>query len=34
VTKKDVTNRQKEDMKFAWKLIKYVKSNSIIIAKD
>ncbi len=34
VSKKKVTDKEKEDMKFAWKVIKYVKSNSIVLAKD
>jgi phosphoribosylaminoimidazolecarboxamide formyltransferase/IMP cyclohydrolase len=33
-TSREVTAREKEDIHFGWKLIKYVKSNGIIIVKD
>ncbi|MDN5247823.1 MAG: bifunctional phosphoribosylaminoimidazolecarboxamide formyltransferase/IMP cyclohydrolase [Wolbachia endosymbiont of Tyrophagus putrescentiae] len=34
VTKCSVTEKQKEDLIFAWKVCKHVKSNAIVIAKD
>lgn len=34
VTKKSATDAQVKDMLFAWKVVKYVKSNAIVIAKD
>jgi phosphoribosylaminoimidazolecarboxamide formyltransferase/IMP cyclohydrolase len=34
VTKKKPTKRQLEDLIFAWKVVKYVKSNAIVIAKN
>ena len=34
VTKRAPTERELEDLRFAWKLVKYTKSNGIAIAKD
>jgi phosphoribosylaminoimidazolecarboxamide formyltransferase/IMP cyclohydrolase len=34
VTKKAPTDAQIEDLLFAWKVVKHVKSNAIVIAKD
>jgi len=34
VTKKKPTEREWEDLKFAWCVVKYVKSNAIVIAKN
>lgn len=34
VTKKAPTAKELEDLRFAWKVVKYVKSNAILIAKD
>lgn len=34
VTKKQATENQIKDSQLAWKIIKYVKSNSIVIVKD
>ena len=34
VTKEKPTSEQVEDMIFAWKVVKHVKSNAIVIAKD
>lgn len=34
VTKRVPTEREMEDMKFAWKLVKHLKSNAISVAKD
>ena len=34
VSKKDITDQQKADMKFAWAVIKHVKSNAIVLVKD
>jgi len=34
VTEKNPTDTQINDIKFAWKIIKYVKSNSIVVAKN
>ena len=34
VSKKKVTDKQIDDMIFAWKVIKFVKSNAIVLAKD
>ncbi len=34
VTKKKPTKRQLKDLIFAWKVVKYVKSNAIVIAKN
>lgn len=34
VTKTAATEEQLKDMQFAWKIVKYVKSNAIVIAKD
>lgn len=34
VTQKQPTEKEMADMLFAWKIIKYVKSNAILIAKD
>ena len=34
VTKAQPTSKQMEDMLFAWKIVKHVKSNGIAIAKD
>jgi phosphoribosylaminoimidazolecarboxamide formyltransferase/IMP cyclohydrolase len=33
-TKRKPTKKELEDLKFAWKIIKHVKSNSIVLAKD
>lgn len=34
VTKHSVTEKEKEDLIFAWKICKHVKSNAIVIAKS
>ncbi|MCM1001318.1 MAG: bifunctional phosphoribosylaminoimidazolecarboxamide formyltransferase/IMP cyclohydrolase [Wolbachia endosymbiont of Melophagus ovinus] len=34
VTKRAATEKEKEDLIFAWKICKHVKSNAIVIAKD
>lgn len=34
VTKRQPTEKELEDLKFAWKVVKYVKSNGIAYAKD
>jgi phosphoribosylaminoimidazolecarboxamide formyltransferase/IMP cyclohydrolase len=34
VTKRVPTEREMEDLKFAWKLVKHLKSNAISVAKD
>jgi len=34
VTEKKPTDTQMEDMVFAWKIVKHVKSNAIVLAKD
>lgn len=34
ISKKEVSAQEKEDMKFAWKVIKHVKSNAIVLAKN
>ena len=34
VSQKTVTEKEKKDMIFAWKVIKHVKSNAIVLAKD
>jgi len=34
VTKKKPTKKQMEDLMFAWKVCKHVKSNAIVVAKD
>lgn len=34
VTKTAPTEEQLKDMQFAWKIVKYVKSNAIVVAKD
>ncbi len=34
VTKREPTEREMEDLLFAWKVCKYVKSNAVVIAKD
>lgn len=34
VTKEGVSEKELEDLKFAWKVVKHVKSNAIVIAKD
>ena len=34
VTKRQPTEAEMEDLKFAWKVVKYVKSNGIAYAKD
>ncbi|HHW69764.1 MAG TPA: bifunctional phosphoribosylaminoimidazolecarboxamide formyltransferase/IMP cyclohydrolase [Clostridiales bacterium] len=34
VTKKQPTEKEMEDLIFAWKLVKHTKSNAIVIAKD
>ena len=34
VTKKKPTEREWEDLKFAWCVVKYVKSNAIVVAKN
>jgi len=34
VTKKQPTQREIEDLLFAWKVVKFVKSNAIVIVKD
>jgi len=34
VTKKKPTEKQVEDMLFAWKIVKHVKSNAIVYVKD
>ena len=34
VSKKAVSAEEKADMKFAWKVIKYVKSNAIVLVKN
>lgn len=32
--RKIITNKEKEDAIFAWKIVKYVKSNAIVIVKN
>ena len=34
VTKVQPTEAQWEELRFAWKMVKHVKSNAILIAKD
>ena len=34
VTKREPTEREMEDLIFAWKVCKYVKSNAVVIAKE
>ena len=34
VTKKVPSEKEKEDLLFAWKCVKHVKSNAILVAKD
>lgn len=34
VTSRIATNKEMEDLEFAWKLVKHVKSNAIVLAKD
>ena len=34
VTKREPTEREMEDLLFAWKVCKHVKSNAVVIAKD
>jgi len=34
VTEREPTKKELEDLEFAWKVCKYVKSNAILIAKD
>lgn len=34
VTKKAPSKKEMDDLRFAWKVVKYVKSNAILIAKD
>jgi len=34
VTDKKISKREKQAMKIAWKIVKYVKSNAIVIAND
>ena len=34
VTERQPTEKELEDLKFAWTLVKYVKSNAIVFAKD
>ncbi|MBE0477629.1 bifunctional phosphoribosylaminoimidazolecarboxamide formyltransferase/IMP cyclohydrolase [Candidatus Aerophobetes bacterium] len=34
VTRRSPTQKEMEDLEFAWKLCKYVKSNAILIARD
>jgi len=34
VTKKKPTKRQLDDLSFAWKVVKYVKSNAVVVAKN
>lgn len=34
VTDKTVTTQQMADLRFAWQVVKYVKSNAIVVAKD
>lgn len=34
VTSRLATNKEMEDLEFAWKLVKHVKSNAIVIVKD
>jgi len=34
VTKRTPTAKEMKDLKFAWKVVKYVKSNAIVLAKD
>jgi phosphoribosylaminoimidazolecarboxamide formyltransferase/IMP cyclohydrolase len=34
VTKREPTQEEIEDLLFAWKVVKHVKSNSVVIAKD
>ncbi|MEW8997067.1 MAG: bifunctional phosphoribosylaminoimidazolecarboxamide formyltransferase/IMP cyclohydrolase [Thermoanaerobacter sp.] len=34
VTKKAPTQKEMEDLRFAWKVVKHVKSNAIVLAKD
>jgi len=33
-TKRDLTHSEKQDVSFGWKMIKYIKSNAILIVKD
>ncbi len=34
VTKREPTEKEMRDLEFAWKVVKYVKSNAIVFAKD
>jgi phosphoribosylaminoimidazolecarboxamide formyltransferase/IMP cyclohydrolase len=34
VTKRVPTDKELEDLKFAWKIVKHIKSNGISVAKD
>jgi phosphoribosylaminoimidazolecarboxamide formyltransferase/IMP cyclohydrolase len=34
VTKREPTEKEWEDLKLAWKVVKHVKSNAIVLAKD
>lgn len=34
VSEKQPTQQQLEDLKFAWRCVKHVKSNAITVAKD
>jgi phosphoribosylaminoimidazolecarboxamide formyltransferase/IMP cyclohydrolase len=34
VTKREPTERELQDLLFAWRVVKHVKSNAIVIAKD
>lgn len=34
VTKREPTEREKKDLIFAWKVVKHVKSNAIVVAKN
>jgi len=34
VTRREPTKAEKEDMLFAWRVVKHVKSNAIVLAKD
>lgn len=34
VTKRKPTEKELEDLNFAWKIVKHVKSNAIVVAKD
>lgn len=34
VTKRDCTEDELENLRFAWKVVRYVKSNGIVLAKD